>query len=165
MGLLKDAAVATAAGYAGTKVMEPVAAKLMALESDDDQRREQEVRPGPPPVLAARSLSQRVLGVDLDEGQQQQAGMAFHYLAGVSWAPVYQQLRRRTRLGPLGAGLATGASQSLLLDEVVTPGLGASAPNRAYPLSTHLRGLVAHLVFGLSVAAATEVAWKVTGGR
>ncbi len=31
---------------------------------------------------------------------------------------------------------------------MMTPALGFSAPNRAYPLSTHLRGFVAHLVFG-----------------
>jgi hypothetical protein len=51
------------------------------------------------------------------------------------------------------AGLVTGASLSLLINEGLTPLLGFSAPNRAYPLVTHLRGFVAHLVYGLGVPA------------
>lgn len=165
MGLIKDAVVATAAGYAGTKAMEPVAMKLMELESPEDQQREQEVRPGPPFVLAADNLARRVLGIELDDEAKQKVGMAFHYLAGLSWAPVYQLLRRRTGLGSVAAGLATGASMSLILDETITPAIGASAPNGDYPLSTHARGFVAHLAFGLAVAAVTEVGWKVLGRR
>jgi hypothetical protein len=34
--------------------------------------------------------------------------------------------------------------------------LGFSAPNRDYPLATHLRGLAAHPAFGLGVAGTTE---------
>jgi hypothetical protein len=48
---------------------------------------------------------------------------------------------------------------SLIVDEGLTPALGFSAPNRAYPLVTHLRGVAAHLVYGLTVAAVTETAW------
>jgi hypothetical protein len=42
---------------------------------------------------------------------------------------------------------------------------GFSAPNRAYPPATHLRGFAAHLAFGLAVAAATESAWCLRGRR
>jgi hypothetical protein len=45
---------------------------------------------------------------------------------------------------------------SLLVDEGMTPLLGFSAPNRDYPLSTHIRGFAAHLAFGLGVAATAE---------
>ncbi len=62
-------------------------------------------------------------------------------------------------------GLATGAAMSLIADEAMTPLLGFSAPNSAYPLSTHLRGFVAHLVFGLAVAATTEAVWAARGRR
>lgn len=134
MALLHDALTAAAAGFAGTKVMEQLGTNLMAFESDADQQREQDTRPGPPFVLAARNLSERVLGVTLDEQQLQKVGMAFHLLAGIAWAPVYQQLRRRTGLMPATAGLITGASQSLLLDEVITPAIGASALETGGPL-------------------------------
>jgi hypothetical protein len=54
---------------------------------------------------------------------------------------------------------------SLIVDEGLTPALRFSAPNRAYPLATHLRGFVAHLAYGLTVAAVTETAWKLTRRR
>ena len=52
---------------------------------------------------------------------------------------------------------------SLVADEGMTPALGFSAPNRSYPLATHLRGFAAHLAFGLGVAAVTEAGWRLTG--
>jgi hypothetical protein len=39
---------------------------------------------------------------------------------------------------PVLAGLLTGAALSLIVDEELAPLLGFSAPNRAYPLVTHL---------------------------
>lgn len=84
----------------------------------------------------------------------------------VSWAPVYAYLRRRRPgLRPVPAGLVMGSAMSLVADEAITPALGFSAPNRAYPLSTHLRGFAAHLAFGLAVAALTEAMWCLRGRR
>ncbi len=48
---------------------------------------------------------------------------------------------------------------SVVADELMTPAFGFSAPNLDYPLSTHLRGFLAHLVFGLAVAATVETGW------
>lgn len=45
---------------------------------------------------------------------------------------------------------------SLLLDELLVPALGLSAPSRDYPLFTRARGFVAHLVYGAVVALAAE---------
>ena len=89
-----------------------------------------------------------------------QVALLFHYGLAASWAPVYVVLRRTTSLQPLGAGLLTGASLSLVVDEGLTPMMGFSAPNRAYPAATHARGVIVHLIFGAVVAAGTEVAWK-----
>ncbi len=54
---------------------------------------------------------------------------------------------------------------SLIVDEGITPLAGFSAPNRVYPAATHLRGLAAHLVYGLAVAAVTETAWALRHRR
>jgi uncharacterized membrane protein YagU involved in acid resistance len=75
---------------------------------------------------------------------------------GLSWAPVYVVLRRLIGVGPLAAGLATGLALWAGFDEGLVPALGFSASNRAYPLSTHLRGLVGHLVYGLTIMASVE---------
>jgi len=45
----------------------------------------------------------------------------------------------------------------------MTPLLGFSAPNRAYPLVTHLRGFAAHLAFGLGVAGTVEAIYWLGG--
>ncbi len=74
-------------------------------------------------------------------------------------------LRRKTAMTTVGAGLTTGAAMSLIADEGMTPLFGFSAPNKAYPLVTHLRGFVAHLAFGLAVAATSELAWALRGRR
>ncbi len=159
--LLRDAAIASLAGYVATKVMEPVSQKLYELESEQARSQEDKVRPGPPPEMAARKAAE-LLNIQLTDQQLQVGTMAFHYGLAISWAPLYQLLRRKTPLGPVAAGLVTGAAMSLVADEVIAPTLGFTAPNRAYPLATHLRGVAAHLVFGLAVAATTETAWTVS---
>ncbi len=57
----------------------------------------------------------------------------------------------------------TGASLSLIVDEGLTAALGFSAPNCAYPLFTHLRAFVAHLVYGFAVGAVVEPAGFIAG--
>ncbi len=157
--LVADLGVGLISGYVGTKVMEPVGSKLYELESEADRQQEDQVRPGPPYQIAAQKTA-ALLGLTLSEQQFEKAGLLFHYGLGMSWGPVYLLVRRMTHLHPLAAGLATGASMSLLVDEGLTPALGFSAPNSAYPPSTHVRGFVAHLAFGLGVAATAEaLAW------
>lgn len=128
------------------------------VESAGDRERESEARPGPPFRIAA-DKSLRLAGFQLTESQLDTAGTTMHYMLPISWAPTYALLRRATGLGPVPAGLASGAAMSALVDEGLTPLLGFSAPNRDYPASTHIRAFVAHLAFGLVIGAVTEAAW------
>lgn len=162
--VVEDLALATAAGYVGTKAMEPVSMKLYQLQDEQSRSQEDQARPGPPYEIAAREIS-ALLGVRIEGASLHRASMAMHYGLAVGWAPVYALLRRRGGMSPLAAALAGGASMSLLVDEGLTPALGFSAPNEAYPLVTHLRGFAAHLVFGLAVAAVYEVGWAMRGRR
>jgi uncharacterized membrane protein YagU involved in acid resistance len=162
---IADIGVDLISGYVGTKVMEPISTKLYEWESEEARRQEDAVRPGPPYEIAAQKTADLV-GVELSEPQVKQAGKVFHYGLGMSWGPVYTLLRRFTALDPVTAGLLTGAAMSLIVDEGLTPALGFSAPNKDYPLATHLRGFVAHLAFGLGVAATAEVLfWLGSQGR
>lgn len=154
-GRIADLGIALISGYIGTKAMEPISMKLYEMESDEDRAREDAVRPGPPYEIAAQKTA-RLFGITLNDRQKGTAGLLFHYGLGMGWAPVYTLLRQRTQLHPLLAGLATGAGMSLLVDEGLTPLLGFSAPNGEYPFATHVRGVVAHLAFGIGVAAAAE---------
>jgi hypothetical protein len=154
--VIADIGVGMIGGFVGTKVMEPVSMKLYEWESEEARRQEDAVRPGPPYKIAAEKTT-KLLGIQLTEQQLNKLSMwGFHYGLGMSWGPVYTLLRRRTGLNPIAAGLLSGAAMSLIVDEGLTPALGFSAPNQAYPLVTHLRGFVAHLAFGLGVAATAE---------
>ena len=90
------------------------------------------MRPGPPYEIAARKTS-ALLGLQLTDKQVEQAGLVFHYGLGMSWGLVYPLLRRLTPLPPLVAGLVTGASLSLLIDEGLTPLLGTSRAQSCLP--------------------------------
>lgn len=160
--LVKDLPVAAAAGYVGTKAMEPISQKLYEWEPAEDRRQEDEVRPGPPFEIAAEKTL-KLLGIEASDKTRERVGLAFHYGLAIGWAPTYALLRRRTSLAPVAAGFVSGAAMSLAVDEGMTPLLGFSAPNRAYPLSTHVRGFLAHLAFGAAVAAVTEAGWRLTG--
>jgi hypothetical protein len=159
---LGDLALATVASYVGTKAMEPVSMKLYERESAADREREDAVRPGPPYRTAAEKIT-TALGVELTDEQLDRLSLVLHYGLAAQWAPLYPLLRRRAGWSAPAAGLATGAAMSVVADELMTPAFGFSAPNLDYPLSTHLRGLVAHLVFGLAVAATVETGWGLAG--
>jgi len=160
--IVTDLILTPIVGYIATKVMEPVSMKLYELESAADRRREDAVRPGPPYRIAAEKTA-GLFGATLTDAQLDKASLAFHYGLAISWAPLYPVLRYQARLSPAAAGLGIGAAMSLLADELLTPALGFSAPNRSYPLATHARGVVAHLAFGLGVAATFEAAWALLG--
>ena len=162
--LLEDLVISAVAGYVGTKVMEPVGMTLYELESEVDRHREDKARPGVPYEIAAAKIA-GLVGVSLQGPALQRASLVAHYGLALSWSPLYLLLRRTTALGPVVAGLGTGAAMSVVADEWMTPALGFSAPNRAYPLATHLRGVAAHLVFGLGVAVTTEALWTLRGRR
>lgn len=83
----------------------------------------------------------------------------------MSWPCVYVILRRAAGLNPALAALLAGASMSLIVDETLTPLLGFSAPDRAYPVSTHVRGFMAHVVFGAASAAVIEGWWALRRRR
>ena len=161
---LIDAGLSAAAGYLGTKAMEPVSMKLYDLEPAAARARVDAVRPGPPYRIAAQKLS-TLAGLELSEKQLDRLSLVLHYGLAVQWAPLYPLLRRRTSIGPVAAGLATGAAMSVVADELMTPAVGFSAPNLDYPLVTHARGVAAHLVFGLAVAAVFEIGWVLTRTR
>jgi hypothetical protein len=161
---LTDATLSVLAGYVGTKAMEPVSMKLYELEPEHVRQREDAARPGPPYQIAAEKIS-GALGIGLDDRQLQRASMALHYGLAIQWAPLYALLRRRADWSPVASGLATGTAMSVIADELMTPAFGFSAPNPAYPLATHARGVAAHLVFGLAVAAVFEAGWRILEGK
>lgn len=161
--LLADIAVGLCAGLVATQVTNLAQGPLQRMTPGSVGRQERRVRPGASSSLvAARKIVHRL---DCSPSQQKVGllGKAVHFGIGMAWGPVYGLLRRHGGLGPLGAALASGAAMSLILDEGVVPALGLSAPNRDYPVFTHARGFLAHLVYGAVAALTAEGLGRLTG--
>ena len=160
--LLIDVAVGLLAGLVATKVngfaQQALYRPMPATIKDHEER----VRPEPSSRVAARKISAG-LGYHPDERRLRLATMAVHYGVGLAWGPVYGLLRRHARMRPLGAAFVTGAAMSLVMDEALVPTLGFSAPNRAFPATTHVRGFLGHLVYGAAAALTAETVYRLTG--
>lgn len=68
-------------------------------------------------------------------------------------------------MGSWRSALLAGAAMSLVMDEGLSPALGFSAPNHKYPLATHARGMITHLLFGLALAASAEALYHLAPPR
>jgi uncharacterized membrane protein YagU involved in acid resistance len=154
--LVSAAAAGVVGGYVGTRVMNPVTTKLQQLAPEADKQREKAVSPGSPYKIGAQKAADR-LGVTLTEEQLNSAASAMPYTVGVAGGLLYVALRRVLHLSPVLAGLISGMALFVIVDEGLTPRLGLSAPDRAYPVSTHLRGFIGHLAYGAALAATAEV--------
>ena len=161
--LLADVAVGLLAGFVATKATDLAQGPLRRATPEGAKRREARVSPGPSSShVAARRIAER-LGRPVEDRRLRPVAKAVHHGLGMAWGPVYCLLRRHGGLEPLGAGLVAGASLSLVVDEGLTPALGLSAPNRAYPVATHVRGFLAHLVWGAAAALAAEAIYRLRG--
>jgi uncharacterized membrane protein YagU involved in acid resistance len=159
-----DIAVGLAAGLAATLVTERIQMALWKLTPGKTRDVENQVRPGPPPKMAAKKLAEAV-GAHPNDKQTRLLSKALHYGLGVAWGPLYGLLRRYSGMSRFGAGVITGMSMSVIVDEALSPALGFTAPNRDYPPAAHVRGVVAHLAFGLVAAAAAESLYRLAGPR
>ncbi|MGH2384213.1 MAG: DUF1440 domain-containing protein [Candidatus Limnocylindria bacterium] len=126
--------------------------------------REKAVSPGVAYEVAAERGAE-LAGAALSKEQAGKAGAATHYGLGAGWAVVYPLLRHTVGGHPLLAALATGLSLELLVDQGANAAYGFSAPPQRYPTSTHIRGFAGHVVYGLVVATAMELAWTVVRRR
>ncbi len=92
----------------------------------------------------------RAVGSDAGSEQLNGAGILVHYNLGMVPAVVYaEQHRTRPWLRP-GRGALYGAVLFVLNDEIASRLLGVAGPQRDYPWQAHLRGLVGHVVLGMS---------------
>ena len=161
--LLVDLAVGLAAGLVATKVTDLAQGPLRRATPEGVRRREVQVSPGPSSSqVAARRIAER-LGRPANDRRLRPVAKAVHHGLGMAWGPVYCLLRRHGGMRPLGAGLVAGAALSLVVDEGLTPALGFSAPNRDYPAVTHIRGFLAHLVWGAAAALTSEAMHRLSG--
>jgi hypothetical protein len=148
------------AGAVATWAMDEVTTSLLEQASDADKAREKAVQPRG--RSSARNLTDMLadrLGIDASEEQRAKAATAVHWGLGIVPGALYGGLRRRVPLLGAGRGLVYGTLLFLGNDEYLNTELGLAADPGAYPASTHVRGLVGHLVLG----AATDTVCDLLG--
>lgn len=154
--LARDSVIGLMSGYVGVKVMDLATARLYEMTPEEVKEQERKVSRGVAYEVAARDLARRA-GVQLSSQQEQWVGTTFHYGLALAAGEMYVLLRRKTSLGPVTSSAATAMLLFLGIDEGLTAFMGWSAPPSAYPVATHVRGLVGHLVLGAAVAATAEI--------
>jgi hypothetical protein len=162
--LITDAALVGLAGFGAAQVMGKATTFMYEQTTDEAKEQEENASYGVAYNVAAKKTA-ALAGKELSQEQASKAGNALHYALALGWVPVYMLARRRFGMTPFGAGVASGLSMAVLVDEIANPLLGFTPPPQKYPLVTHLRGLAGHLVYGLGVAGLVEAGWKATGRR
>lgn len=161
-----DAAAGALAGLGASWVMSAAYRPIMRAGSEETLRRERRAQGGmPPSTVRAAEAAARAVGTELpDRRSQALGGKAVHYGYGAAWGAAFALAARALALRwrpPVATGLAFGALLWLVSDEVLVPAFGFSSEPSRYPASSHLKGLAAHLVYGL----ATDAAWRAARGR
>ena len=101
-------------------------------------------------VKAAKAISERVFGHELQESEERPAGAAVHYAFGTATGGLYGAVAEYAPEITTGAGLPFGVAFWAVADEAVVPLLGLSKGPTEYPASTHAYALASHLVYGLT---------------
>lgn len=143
------------AGLIATRVTDWVQRPLWQATPDSEKAREPDAPDGSSAMTAARKTAE-ICEVDAGDDDLDILKNTIHYGLGAGWGLLYVVLRRNCSMGILTSGMLTGTALSLIIDEALNPALEITPPADAYPMSSHIRGLLAHLVYGLAVAGATE---------
>lgn len=137
-----NVAVGALAGYAASRTMDAATSWFHARQSEVSRRREEEIAPGGALVQLGRGLG-GALGRELGDEQAGRVGLAVHRTFGTLYGMAAAALVRRG-VRPLAAGLAVGTAAFVVVDEGT-----AISQFTAYPVESHLRGVVGHATFGL----------------
>ena len=154
-GAIRVLLVGAAAGYLATQVMDKATTWFYGRQSDASKQREQELLPDGAPIAAARKLA-GLIGAEPTDDQAGTLAAALHRSLGQLYGVVAAALARN-RVPPVTAGLATGAAGFLLVDELANS-LFFTPPPQAYPVESHLRGIVGHLTLGVVTGALLALA-------
>jgi hypothetical protein len=145
-GAIRVLVVGGAADYLAGQAMDRATTWFYDRQSDASKQRENELLPGGAPLATARKLA-GVIGAEPTDDQAGRIALGLHQSVGQLYGVVAAALTRRG-VAPLTAGVATGAGGFLLVDELANS-LFFTPPPQAYPVESHLRGVVGHLTFGV----------------
>ena len=154
-GAIRVLFVGAGAGYLAGQVMDKATTWFYDRQSDASKQREQELLPEGAPLAAARRLA-GLIGAEPTDDQASTIAKAMHQSLGQGYGVAAAALTQRG-VPPLAAGIAAGMGGFLVMDELANS-LFFTPPPQAYPVESHLRGLVGHLTFGATTGALLALA-------
>jgi putative membrane protein len=112
-----------------------------------------------PTVKVAQKIVS-VAGQELTPEKHETAGRAVHYGFGTLMGAVYgsavEFAPRRYRRSPVRSGLMMGSALFVAADEIALPALQLTEGPTKTPPSSHIYGLVSHLVYGITAGLVTR---------
>ena len=133
-------------GYVASRTMDQATTWFYAQQSDESKRREEEIAPGGTLLQFGKQVGE-ALGRDLGDEEAGRVGLALHRTLGVTYGIITAALVGRG-MRPMAAGLAVGTGALVLVDEGT-----AISDFAAYPVESHMRGVVGHATLGLVAGA------------
>jgi putative membrane protein len=108
-------------------------------------------------MKTADRISEALRGRHLTKAEKKKVGPVVHYAFGALMGAVYGASVEVNPAANALAGIPFGAILFAGADEVALPALGLSDKPAAYPLSTHLYGLVSHAVYGVTTETVRRI--------
>lgn len=132
-----------------------------AAEREQTEKQEENRAEDNPTVTLAEVIARNVFHQQIPQGDKKLAGDVVHYGYSAVMGGIYGAMAEFVPATTLGFGTAYAAGLWLFGDELSLWLLGLSKPPSEYPLSSHLSGLGAHLVYGASTEALRRILRKV----
>jgi uncharacterized membrane protein YagU involved in acid resistance len=161
--IMVDALLGAVAGTVGVWALDRVDWFMFNHEDPKARHQTQAVRPyhaAPAQVVADKAAG--MMGKELSDPEENLPGTLIHYNIGIGPAAIYGAMRDRAPFISKGRGALFGLSLFLIQDEALNAISGLSARPSEYPWQAHARGLVAHLVYGVTMNAVFGALKKAT---
>lgn len=146
---MKRLAGGLVAGLSATLLMEYASNAIWTRQGDESKERENELRPEMPTTALVKKLA-RAAGAELDDDKAQKLGMVAHYGFGAGGGPAAQALMA-TGASPMKAGMTVAAAMELVVDQGANTALRLTAPSWEFPAIANVRGVLAHVAYGLTL--------------
>jgi hypothetical protein len=146
---IKDLGVGAAIGYGASMAMDRATDWYLGHQSNQSRLREEEVAPGGAPVLVGKKLA-GLVGRGVSDENAAKIGTMVHRALGMTYGVTAAALST-TGVPPLVGGIATGTAAFVVVDEAFLSAV--FTPPWAYPIESHVRGVVGHLAYGTVTGA------------
>ena len=163
-GIVATALMGAAAGAVAVWALDRVDWFMWNRLADATRRKTVSVRPGgePPSHVLAAKVEKRA-GLGPTGRQHDIGGDLVHYAIGVMPAVGYALIRHRLPGRGWSRGLLYGLGAFLVQDEALNTAAGLAARPRRYPWQAHARGLIAHLVYGVTTELVLDLLERAAG--